>query len=454
MRTTLFWIGSACLVWAVGTLVATRLGTARLSASETVAGFIPLTEIPAIPALKMPSVDSAPLHARPAAKKKTQQVTVRLFSESKVTSLSIESDHGLYWKDRRFTGVMTLSIDGDRVVMRQGSRRLTRTQRVELLVPEGAFDIHRPHGAGRRTTGILEVTIRRNELLVVNHVDLETYVLGIVEPELGSLSLPAEAMKAQIVAARSYFLAVSNRHPGQSYEFCDGPHCQVYAGIGHYPKRFLEAAQAVRGLYLTYHGRPAAAFFHHSCGGTTAAIEDIWPGPAIPYLRSVVDGSPTAYCHLAPHNDWTIRITRHALRNCFARQGWIRNGEALDSLRVIRRNKSGRADQILVQSSQPRWVRADLFCHTVNRAFNGEVLFSTDFQIYAEGNYFRFEGRGWGHGVGMCQSGAIVMARHGKKYTEILSHYFPGTNISRLPNHPYAPQPDPSFLHYLRNLVE
>ena len=244
-------------------------------------------------------------------------------------------------------------------------------------------------------------------------------------------------MKAQLIAARSYILAVRDRHPGEDYDFCDSAHCQMYTGHLRFPLKFRNAAAACRGLYLRYKNAPAAAFFHHSCGGSTAAIEDVWPGGAVPYLRRVQKDSDQEYLG-GKGTLWHFSIDRKAFMKLLVQEGWLGKHDALERLKVIRMDGSGRAQQILIEGNSQRWVKASVFRNAVNRRFHSEVLPSMLFQISSSGSLIRFEGRGWGHGVGLCQAGAMLMAREGKTYRQILQHYYPGTTIARLPRNPTA----------------
>jgi stage II sporulation protein D len=379
----------------------------------------------------------APVTASPL-KRTAQLVRVHIFADAKVDTLKLQSKGGLSVVPHRkkLGGVLTLSVDHDRLVLKQASLVVMTTPRIKVfpIVQGGTIEMQRPHAAPRSTAGELLFSVKDGHLLVINVLDLDTYVMGVVQPELGSLNLPIEALKAQLVASRSYILALGDRHPKQEFDFCDTAHCQVFAGIGHYPSRFLKAAAATRGVYLSYKGKPAAAFFHHSCGGQTASIQDIWRGPQVPYLRRVQDGpADHPYCGIGSRQQWHFTATASALRNCFAKKNWIHGREALDSVRVIRFNLSGRAAQVLIQSSQPRWVSAETLRSEINRYFGREVLLSTWFTITRIGDSYDFRGKGWGHGVGMCQVGSIAMAKHGFTYQQILSHYFPGTTLSEIP---------------------
>jgi stage II sporulation protein D len=254
-----------------------------------------------------------------------------------------------------------------------------------------------------------------------------------VEPELGSANLPEEVMKAQLVASRSYLLAVHDRHPGKVYDFCDSPHCQVFRGVPANTSALQHASEACRREYLTFRGKPAAAFFHHSCGGMTASIEDVWPGAKIPYLQRVQDGPANrAYCRKGMLAFWAVKKDIAWMKKALVRAKLMKQEETLEKLEVVRMDKSGRAHEILIEGTRQHWVSAAAVRVAINRQADKEIVYSLMFKVSRQGSLFVIKGRGWGHGVGLCQEGAIEMAREGKTYREILNHYYPGTKIDQL----------------------
>jgi stage II sporulation protein D len=222
------------------------------------------------------------------------------------------------------------------------------------------------------------------------------------------------------------------RHNHSGYEFCDGPHCQVFKSIPHDGDVALEQALAsVRGVYLSYHGRPIAAFYHHSCGGVTSRVEDVWPMAPEPYLVAVPE-SPNSSCRLGDSSKWSFAQSRKSLASCFRKAKWLNAQEALDTIKVVRNDPSGRAKVIMIQGNRTLLIPVGKLRNVINQYYGTEVLRSAMFTITRVNDQFVFKGRGWGHGVGLCQEGAMWMARHGKTYQEILNHYFPQTKFSHL----------------------
>jgi stage II sporulation protein D len=388
-----------------------------------------------LPPLQVPLVKVTSLPVVPViAARNAQQVRLRLFSSSVVRTLfmSAPASDGLHLGSDVFHRTVVVTIAGGQVHLQMGHKVILGSSLI-LSTTKGKNIWLRPVGRkAMATSGQIRLTVHKGTLEIVNVLELEDYLMGIVEPELGSLTGPEEAMKAQIIAARSYILAVRDRHPGDDFDFCDSDHCQMYTGMVHFPQKFITAAATTRGLYLRYKNAPAAAFFHHSCGGMTEAIEDVWPGTPVAYLKRVKDSDQE---YLGNRGTlWHFAVDRKSFLKLLVQQNWVGPHDALENLKVIRTDASGRAQQILIQGNQQRWIKAAVFRNAVNHYFRSEVLSSLLFQISITPSQVRFEGRGWGHGVGLCQAGAMGMARQGKTYDQILQHYYSGTTLARLPS--------------------
>jgi stage II sporulation protein D len=356
------------------------------------------------------------------------EVRIRLFSDQKIRFISVSAENRLKLNDKPVASPVRLSLEKGQLVARSRSRIVFRGARATLRPEQGEFLLQAPAGK-RQTAGLVRVTAYKGVLQIVNVLERETYLLGIVEPELGSLKLPPAVVEAQLIASRSWILAMQDHHPKDSYNFCDSAHCQVYAGLKSYPAGYWRAVRSVQGRYLTYKGRPAAAFFHHSCGGSTSAYTDIWPGSPKPYLKRVKDVPHKTYVGVS--EEWSITLGRAAMVRFLRKQRWLGAYEPLTHLQVVRSDPAGRAQQVRILGVPGRWIQAQKFRNALNAYFKTELLRSTVYQIESDGGQFRFNGRGWGHGVGLCQSGAVQMARRGKTYQQILEHYFPGVDIRR-----------------------
>jgi stage II sporulation protein D len=362
-------------------------------------------------------------------------VTVRLFEAEHLTTLGITSPSGFYIADQKMKGHLSIMLnDGKMQVFRGKHFEMSADQLQVTPADSSIFEIRTPRGSHRWTRGELNLLVVKNRIVVVNRLELEDYVDGILEGELGTLHSNPELLKAQAVVARSYILAMRGQnHPGQPYEFCDQPHCQVFVGV----LRKKDAAAAavlskVRGVYLSYRGLPIAAFYHHNCGGETSAVEDVWPTHAVPYLQGVKE-APNSICRYSPKSRWHLVVSKRWLTACFRHAGWLKRGETLQTIHINREDDAGRVEQLHILASQHDLkVTVGRFRNVLNQYFGGEPLRSALFTMTVRNGAFVIQGRGWGHGVGFCQEGARQLADEGVPYQKILAHYFPHTKLARL----------------------
>jgi stage II sporulation protein D len=267
-------------------------------------------------------------------------------------------------------------------------------------------------------------------------VPLEDYVLAAALSEVSPVNeapaTTARVFEVQAVMARTYVVAHLRRHAADGFDVCDTTHCQLYQPGRIATSRFAAAARAAvdatRGMVLMYADRPAEALFHADCGGHTAAASDVWGGAPVPYLRGASDEVPDD-----THRAWQVSLGADRLRDALAPRTRSELGRRLRDIRVSQRDGSGRAEAIALEGDHTVTVRGESFRAAVTRAFGPQALQSTQFQVTRQGPNFVFEGRGYGHGVGLCQVGAAARARRGETLEEILTAYFPGASVGRAP---------------------
>jgi SpoIID/LytB domain protein len=264
-------------------------------------------------------------------------------------------------------------------------------------------------------------------------VSFEDYVLGALAAE-GAIEDEPEALKALAVAVRTYALRNLKRHASDGYDFCSTTHCQSYTFIAgdEQPLRVSEllrrAFKETAGeVLLDETGSVADAYFHAACGGMTANVATLWGHGGPKYLRGVRDD----YCATMPHRDWTDVITAEKLAAALRSDARTDVGSRLDNVVLSRRDASGRAELITLEGARRRRVRGWDFKIIVGRALGWNMLKSSRFTVVRAGENFVFHGGGFGHGVGLCQEGAHVMARRGIDYRQILQHYFPSTSVGQ-----------------------
>jgi stage II sporulation protein D len=264
-------------------------------------------------------------------------------------------------------------------------------------------------------------------------VPIEEYVLGTALAEIAPTNDTPAAVggiyRLQAIIARTYAAYHTGRHGKEGFDLCDSTHCQVYQPDRIRTSRFAAAArQAVadtRGQVLAYGQRPAEALFHADCGGHTAAAEVIWGG-RVPYLVGTVDAVPAE-----THRVWQFTLTRDQLRAALNASPATSVGAELRSMRIASRDASGRAATLELVGDGLRTLRGEQLRAAVNQRHGAMALRSTKFSLTLAGDSYRFNGTGWGHGVGLCQVGAMARIRRGDDVPAVLSAYYPGARLLR-----------------------
>ena len=298
---------------------------------------------------------------------------------------------------------------------------------------------------GKRYRGELHVSAADSGLVIVNRLPLEDYLLGVVPLEIGPRA-PAEsaAVQAQAVAARSYADVRIGAGTSVSYDLTSTVLDQVYGGVDAETAVGTKAVESTRGLVLKYAGRVVSAPYHSSCGGVTAEPQEVWHSDSVPYLKSVSDripGTDRYYCDIAPNFQWMRTFTASQLDADIAR--YLASytsvpggtpGTARD-VSVASRTPSGRVGLLTITTSRGNFALRGNDIRFVLRAPSGEILNSTYFSVETtmgpDGRLAALvvHGTGNGHGVGMCQWGAIGRARAGQDFRTILATYYPGTTV-------------------------
>lgn len=335
--------------------------------------------------------------------------------------------------------------------------------------PETVFTVRDvPFDVGTRTEGretrryvgtLLFTADKEGRLAVVNETTIERLLYGIVPAEIYP-SAPAAALQAQAVAARSELLTdLGARHLAEPWMTCSDQRCQVYRGIGHEDRRTSAAVDATRGLVLADGDQVIKAYFSSNNGGSAGSNESTWGESERPYLRARIDlasGAETFRGGLA--DDAAVRRFLAANLDAFSNITSFASGRnfrwnvelsaseldqavrarhdvgSVRDLRVVERDASGRITQLeIVGSRATRIIEREL---NIRRTLGGlrSALFVFEIDRASDGSIrrVRLDGGGFGHGVGLCQSGAIGAAERGLDVERILANYYPGTTARRL----------------------
>ncbi|MFQ6112961.1 MAG: SpoIID/LytB domain-containing protein, partial [bacterium] len=320
--------------------------------------------------------------------------------------------------------------------------------------------------------GTLEFLLDSHGLItVVNEVSLEEYIKGVVPSEM-PVGFPVEALKAQAVAARVEALAKKGlRHPSEPFDLCDEVHCQVFSGKTKQAQTTNHAVESTRGIVMVYRNKLAEAFYSGVCGGHTENNENVWLMDPLPYLRGILDAggvknkrlstslqeerflkkwidkSPDVYCNTVrkkvprPLNyskkyfRWRVEYERKELEEIIRDKTGEDFGLLIDLI-PIKRGVSGRLVELEIVGTKKRFIISKELA--IRQALSRNTLYSACFYVKRQGGSknlprkFILNGAGWGHGVGMCQIGAAVMAYSGKKFDEILNHYYKGIVLKKL----------------------
>ncbi|MGH7566203.1 MAG: SpoIID/LytB domain-containing protein, partial [Gemmatimonadota bacterium] len=297
--------------------------------------------------------------------------------------------------------------------------------------------------------GTIEVSLRPDGTLTgVNVVPLETYLEGVVPKELGRPGPEAwQAQLAQAVAARTYALKRLGSRAELGFDLYGSVLDQAYQGLPDPADSLaVRAVRSTRGEVMLYNGYLIDAFYHSTCGGHTARVEETFDFPAAPYLTAVSDALPDGsgyWCQGSRYFRWTASWSAEELDMLIRRnlptlvphpaEG---TGALVDAM-LESSTAEGRALAVRVTTTTGRFVVAEDAIRTLFADSTGRILYSTQFLFRPERMGTRLTGLtlvggGWGHGVGMCQVGAMGRARAGWDYQRILAAYYPGTVVREL----------------------
>jgi stage II sporulation protein D len=301
---------------------------------------------------------------------------------------------------------------------------------------------------GRRYRGELMFRPAQTGVLVVNFIRIDEYLGGVVPLEIGARpAAESAAVQAQAIAARSYAYTHLDPEAARGYDVTATVSDQVYGGADAEAAIANRAIASTRGLVLKYNGRVVDAPYSSTCGGSTAEPSELWGGQNQPYLKRVSDripGTDRYYCDIAPRFSWTKTFDQPSLTATIERYlatvVQVPGGDPgrAKSIVVASRTASGRVADLTIATDRGTFTVHGNDIRSVLRGPGGEILNSTYFSVdsaeESDGHIIRLtlRGNGYGHGVGMCQWGAIGRARAGQDYRTILTTYYPGTTIGSL----------------------
>jgi stage II sporulation protein D len=355
------------------------------------------------------------------------QVKIRLFASQSPQSAVFSPIEGIYEINLFNCEIITVS-KGEPVILMRFDRKLAVKTRngkgvlCDSLVFTGktgndyfALRINEGPFTKQYYSGDLQCFPDFGTLEFINKTDIEKYISGVVLAE-GGTGKNLEFFKAQAIIARTYMYKYFDKHLQDKYNLCDNTHCQAFNGLSS-DSLLNEAAIETRGqVILDKDSTLIISAFHSNCGGETSSSEDVWLSYQR-YLKSVSD----PYCITSRSATWQKSYSISDWLKYIKRSGY--NGNVTDPTVLNFYQETRLPDYKTKSFSIPlRTIRADL------------NLKSTFFSVFTEGDSVILKGKGYGHGVGLCQEGAMVMAAKGFKYREIINFYYTGVIISDIKN--------------------
>jgi stage II sporulation protein D len=355
-------------------------------------------------------------------------ITVRILTTKVITSFIFSPIAGSYriygdgvlLTETDASGIFQAILDKDSIVLKSFEKTLGKFGSLKMIAqqPDAVFKIKSviPESKVRTYEDDVYVglTADKKQLQIINKVDIEKYIGGVVESESGSRT-SSEYYKLQAILCRTYLLAHINRHVLEGFAVCDDVHCQAYLNRT-IDEDIRKSVDATKGLVVVDNDlNLITAAFHSNCGGQTVASQDVW-AVSTSYLKSVKD----TFCLRQPHAHWKRSIPMEDWKAYLQLKHKYPVDDSLKFSDATTFNQSnGRAVYFTDKDLKIplKTIRADF------------QLKSTYFSIGQQGESVVFEGRGYGHGVGLCQEGAMRMADLKYSYKDILNFYYKDVHL-------------------------
>ncbi len=352
-------------------------------------------------------------------------VNIRIFSQIKIQSFTFSAETSAYsvWANgieivntAKFP-LIKFSYSNDSVEVKTFETIIGKYKRIKLssIDPLKSFRVKLilPDRKPRFYDDNLYITAESGDLRCVNEISLDNYIAGVVQAESGKRSFQ-EFYKVQAILARTFALSHLQKHAPEGFNLCDFTHCQAYFGKTT-ELDIMKAVTDTRGKVVVDDNLNLIdAAFHSNSGGQTANSEDVW-GSKLSYLRSVNDTFSTKM----PNAKWERKM---------AKEDWLSYLKLKHNF-PIQDSNARRLALTFKQDSRRSYLEANNIKVPLKNVRTDLQLKSTFFSIFCQGDTLIFKGRGFGHGVGMCQEGAMKMAKLGYKYPEVINFYYQRTQL-------------------------
>lgn len=373
-------------------------------------------------------IESCPLPAvwgqTPSSKKQT--ILIRLFANYNISTVNffhVSGEYCIYADGTKLfdadkISFIAVSIDGDSVLIQKPG--LQKKFHSVLFVPQtssSSFKLKsvQPDYKPRTYDDELEISVHNKSLRLINKVEIEKYAAGVVQWEVGTKN-PQEFNKVKTIVCRTYALGNWRRHEDEKFQLCDEVHCQVFKGKTFSQNIYNAAFETSEYVLVDDSARVINAAFHSNCGGQTMNSEDVW-SKRVSYLRSVKD----TFCLPKANAVWQKKIPKELWLDYVKTKYGFPVNDSNTLIKVLNFKQNNRLVYLVNDDFfiPLKFVREDM------------KLKSTFFTIMEEGENIVFTGKGFGHGVGLCQEGAMHMAETGYSYTKILNYYYTNIHLIR-----------------------
>ncbi len=277
--------------------------------------------------------------------------------------------------------------------------------------------------------GEIEVFSKDGQTIsLVNNVNIETYLYGVVPYEI-SPSWADEMLKIQAIIARTYTIANLNRHKEDGFDLCSTVHCQVYKGINENMElRIKKAVDSTKGLVVVDKNNEhlVQTYYHATCGGATEDVSEVWS--KVSSIKSL-KGVKCEFCKNSPYYEWnySFDIEKFVIK---LKVNGYNIGDKIKNILVLSKTNHGRIKNLKIVGNKNT---VEISGETLRRILGYNNLKSTKiYKIEVKDNKIYFYGKGWGHGVGLCQWGANELTKQGKSFKEVIEYYYPKAKIKKL----------------------
>ncbi|MEA3415475.1 MAG: SpoIID/LytB domain-containing protein [Thermodesulfobacteriota bacterium] len=355
--------------------------------------------------------------APPLYKKDVKDTIIRVLIKNRAEEITVYSEQNISLYNP-FSKKMIYRSPGPVTFIKQGNQLVANGRKLDLHMCKVKTDGKTIMIDNRRFRGDFTISVNSKSLSAINNIPIEQYLYGVVPKEMPA-AWAKEALKAQAVAARTYALYIKGKSADKPYDVQSTTMSQVYGGFDSEKKKSNLAVDETRGKIITYNGKLIVAYFHSSSGGHTEDSKNVWTAD-LPYLK----GIPDSFSANIPNNEWSFFVSYNDMQNRLNQYGL--NIGQISRLNAAGKSRSGRLIGVRVIAKNGA---TELKSNNFRIKVGATRLKSTLLKITPNHDGILFTGKGYGHGVGMSQWGANMMARKGFSYQDILKRYYHNVQI-------------------------